>query len=92
MQEKYLDVIQFQEEITNYLVDVVGISEDVIEYAFGVQGINEDTLNDLLYYYSAYHDIYQYVEYEDPDKLYEEYGLELFEEDDEDEEDDEEDE
>lgn len=80
MKEKYLDVIGEQEKITDYLSELLGISGDVIAFAFGIYGVNEETINNLIYYYSGYRDLWQFAEYEDPQEIYKDFGLDLFEE------------
>ena len=80
MKEKYVDFIENYDNIVRYLSEVYGISEEVIDYATSVYGINEKTFNNIIYYYTGYHDIWQLVECDDTKELYKDYDLELFEE------------
>lgn len=70
------------EEYSNYLIDNLGVNEETIKCITGINGYNEETLNDILYYFTGYRDLEQYLEYEDRE-TYREYYNE--EEDDEDE-------
>ena len=72
------------EEYSNYLIDNLGINEETIECVIGINGYNEETLNSILYYFTGYRDLEQYLEYEDRETYREYYQKE--EEDEEDEE------
>lgn len=68
------------EEYYNYLIEVVGANEEVMECITSINGYNEDTLDDILFYYTAYRDIEQYLEYNDMETYNEYYGNETEEE------------
>lgn len=70
------------EEYSNYLIEYLGVNEETIKCIIGINGYNEETLDSILYYYTGYRDLEQYLEYEDLE-TYREYYNE--EEDDEDE-------
>ena len=53
------------EDYSNYLINNVGVNEEVINCITGINGYNEDTLDNILYYYTGYRDLKQYLEYED---------------------------
>lgn len=71
-----------KKEYTEYLIDFLGIDEKVISCVTSINGYNEETLDSILYYFTGYRDLEQYLEYEDRE-TYREYYNE--EEDDEDE-------
>lgn len=52
-------------EIYSYMIDYGLVSEEALNIITNINGYNEDTLNDVLYCVSGYHDIKQYLEYED---------------------------
>lgn len=56
----------------SYLINNLNISEDTIDCITSINGYNEDTLNNILYYYTGYRDLEQYLEYEDSE-TYDEY-------------------
>ena len=60
------------EDYSNYLIDNLGISEEVINCITSINGYNEATFNDVLYYYTGYRDLEQYLECEDME-TYKEY-------------------
>lgn len=62
-------------EYKNYLINNLSINEDTIDCITNINGYNEDTLNDILYYYTNYRDLKQYLEYEDRE-TYKEYYYE----------------
>jgi hypothetical protein len=66
-------------EFDEYLVNTLGINEEVLNCVTGINGYNEYTLNDILYYYTGYRDIKQYLENEDKN-TYREYYKEEEEE------------
>ena len=70
------------EEYSNYLINNLGVNEETINCITSINGYNEETLNSILYYYTGYRDLEQYLECEDRE-TYREYYNE--EEDDEDE-------
>ena len=47
----------------NYLAE--NFDENVLEVLTGIYGYNEETLNNYIYYVSGYHNIKQYLQYED---------------------------
>ena len=53
------------EDYNNYLINNLGISEEVINCITSINGYNEDTLDNVLYYYTGYRDLEQYLECED---------------------------
>ena len=53
------------EDYNNYLIEYLGINEETIKCVTGIDGYNEDTLDSILYYYTGYRDLEQYLEYED---------------------------
>ena len=59
-------------EYDDYLVNTLGVDEEVLNCVTGINGYNEETLNDILYYYTGYRDIEQYLENEDKN-TYREY-------------------
>ena len=60
------------EDYSNYLINNIGVNEEVINCITSINGYNEDTLDNVLYYYTGYRDIEQYLEYEDRE-TYREY-------------------
>ena len=72
------------EEYYDYLIDNLGVNEETIKCITGINGYNEETLNSILYYFTGYRDLEQYLEYEDRETYREYYQKE--EEDEEDEE------
>ena len=71
------------EEYSNYLIDNLGINEETIECVIGINGYNEETLDSVLYYFTGYRDLEQYLEYEDRETYREYYQEEEDEEDEE---------
>lgn len=70
------------EQYCDYLIENLGVNEETIKCITGINGYNEETLDNILYYYTGYRDLEQYLEYEDRETYREYYGKE--EEDDED--------
>lgn len=68
-------------EYYDYLIENLGINEETIKCVTGINGYNEETLDDILYYFSGYRDIEQYLEYEDRETYREYYQKEEDEED-----------
>ena len=62
------------EDYSNYLINNLGINEETIECVIGINGYNEETLDSVLYYFTDYRDIEQYLEYEDRETYKEYYG------------------
>ena len=54
-----------KDEYVEYLIDFLGIDEKVISCVTSINGYNEETLDNILYYYTGYRDIKQYLENED---------------------------
>ncbi len=52
-------------EYDNYLVNTLGVDEEVLNCITSINGYNEETLDSILYYYTGYRDIKQYLENED---------------------------
>lgn len=75
------------DKIYNYMIDYELVSEETLDIITSINGYDEETLNDVLYCVSGYHDIEQYLEYEDRDTYAEYYEDEEDEEDEEDDED-----
>lgn len=61
------------EEIYNYMIDYDLVSNETLDIITSINGYNEDTLNDVLYCVSGYHDIEQYLQYEDRETYAEYY-------------------
>ena len=49
----------------DYLINNVGINEEVINCITNINGYSEETLDNILYYYTGYRDLEQYLECED---------------------------
>ena len=60
------------EEYSNYLIEYLGVNEEVINCITSINGYNEETLDSILYYYTGYRDLEQYLECEDKE-TYKEY-------------------
>lgn len=60
------------EEYSNYLIENLGVNEEVVNCITSINGYNENTLDDILYYYTGYRDLEQYLECEDRE-THEEY-------------------
>ena len=69
------------EEYSNYLIDNLGVNEETIKCITGINGYNEETLDSILYYFTGYRDLEQYLEYEDLETYREYYNEEEDEED-----------
>ena len=69
------------EEYYDYLIEYLGVNEETIKCITGIIGYNENTLDNVLYYYTGYRDIEQYLEYEDMETYREYYQEEEDEED-----------
>lgn len=59
-------------EYDDYLVNTLGVNEEVLNCVTSINGYSEDTLDSILYYYTGYRDIKQYLENEDKN-TYREY-------------------
>ena len=68
------------EEYYDYLIENLGVNEETIKCITGINGYNEETLDDILYYFTGYRDIEQYLEYEDRETYREYYNEEEDEE------------
>ena len=66
-------------EYVDYLIDFLGIDEKIISCVTSINGYSENTLDSILYYYTGYRDIKQYLENED-EETYKEYYQENEEE------------
>ena len=71
------------EEYSNYLIEYLGVNEETIKCITGINGYNEETLDSILYYFTGYRDLEQYLEYEDRETYREYYNNEEDEEDEE---------
>ena len=60
------------EEYYDYLIENLGVNEETIKCVTGINGYNEETLDSILYYFTGYRDLEQYLEYEDRE-TYREY-------------------
>ena len=69
------------EEYYDYLIENLGINEETIKCVTGINGYNEETLDDILYYFTGYRDLEQYLEYEDRETYREYYQKEEDDED-----------
>ena len=61
------------EYYSNYLINNLGVNEEVINCITSINGYNEDTLDSILYYYTGYRDLEQYLECEDRETYIEYY-------------------
>lgn len=57
-------------DYSNYLINNLGINEEVINCITSINGYNEETLDNILYYYTGYRDLEQYLECEDKEKYF----------------------
>lgn len=71
------------EEYYDYLIENLGVNEETIKCVTGINGYNEKTLDSILYYFTGYRDLEQYLEYEDRETYREYYNNEEDEEDEE---------
>ena len=63
------------EDYYDYLINNVGVNEEVINCITSINGYNEETLDNVLYYYTGYRDIEQYLECEDIETYREYYEI-----------------
>ena len=63
------------EDYNNYLIEYLGIKEETIKCVTGIDGYNENTLDSILYYYTGYRDLEQYLKYEDKETYKEYYEI-----------------
>lgn len=63
------------EDYSNYLINNVGVNEEVINCITSIDGYNEETLDSILYYYTGYRDLEQYLECEDLETYKEYYEI-----------------
>ena len=63
------------EDYSNYLINNIGVNEEVINCITSINGYNEDTLDSILYYYTGYRDLKQYLECEDKETYKEYYEI-----------------
>ena len=71
------------EEYENYLIENLGVNEETIKCVIGINGYNEETLDSILYYFTGYRDLEQFLEYEDKETYNQYYGEENDDDDDE---------
>ena len=64
------------EDYYDYLIENLGVNEETINCITGINGYNEETLDSILYYFTGYRDIEQYLEYEDRETYREYYQKE----------------
>ena len=69
------------EDYSEYLINNVGVNEEVINCITSIDGYNKNTFNNVLYYYTGYRDIEQYLECEDRETYREYYNEEEEDED-----------
>lgn len=62
------------DEYYDYLVDYEIVTRLGLDLIVGINGYNTTTLDDVLYYYTGYRSIEQYLEYEDPEMYIEYYS------------------
>ena len=60
------------EDYYDYLINNLGINEETINCITGINGYNKKTFDSILYYYTGYRDLEQYLECEDKE-TYKEY-------------------
>ena len=63
------------EDYYDYLINNVGVNEEVMNCITGIDGYNEKTFDNVLYYYTGYRDIEQYLECEDIETYREYYEI-----------------
>lgn len=63
-------------EYSNYLINNLGVNEEVLNCITSINGYNENTLDSILYYYTGYRDLEQYLECEDKETYKEYYNEE----------------
>jgi len=59
--------IMIDEQLSMYeaiLMDCVGVSEDALDLVVSLNGWTEETLDDVLFYYTGYHNLDQYLQNE----------------------------
>ena len=71
------------EQYYDYLIENLGVNEETIKCVTGINGYNEETLDSILYYFTGYRDLEQYLECEDRETYREYYNNEEDEEDEE---------
>ena len=71
------------EQYYDYLIEYLGVNEETIKCITSINGYNEETLDSVLYYFTGYRDLEQYLEYEDRETYREYYNEEEDEEDEE---------
>lgn len=64
------------EEYYDYLIEYLGVNEETIKCITVINGYNENTLDSILYYFTSYRDLEQYLEYEDRETYREYYNNE----------------
>ena len=60
------------EDYYDYLINNLGVNEETINCITSINGYNEKTFDSILYYFTGYRDIKQYLECEDKE-TYKEY-------------------
>ena len=63
------------EDYYDYLINNVGVNEEVINCITSINGYNKKTFDNILYYYTGYRDIKQYLECEDKETYKEYYKI-----------------
>lgn len=51
-------------QIYDFLRDVLNISEETLDFAFSIYGNNEKTVCNLVYHFSGYNDLEQFIKEE----------------------------
>ena len=63
-------------EYYDYLIENLGVNEETIKCVIGINGYSEETLDSILYYFTGYRDLEQFLEYEDRETYREYYRKE----------------
>lgn len=63
------------EDYNEYLINNLGVNEEVINCITSIDGYNKNTFNNVLYYFTGYRDIEQYLECEDLETYKEYYEI-----------------
>ena len=58
-----IDNMEFS-EVYDFLRDTLNISEETLNYAFNIEGVKESTVNNLVYHFTGYNDLEQFMEEE----------------------------
>jgi len=61
---KKMNEMTFNEQY-DFLADVIGVHYKALDLAYGLNGTSLETTNDILWYYTGYNDIDQWIECND---------------------------